>query len=254
MPDPVDAALIVAAGAAAAGFAQGVTGFAFSVVALSFWAWALPPETAAPLAVFGALTGQVASLAKVRGGFEWPKIIPLIVGGWIGVPAGVFLLRHADPRSFRLTVGALLTFYSLFALLVRDPGVFKRGGRGLDVLFGGIGGLLGGLGGMSGFVPAIWTQLRGWRRDLRRATMQAYNIAMHVVTIALYAASGTLAHADLHQFLIVAPAMLIPSYLGAHVFTRFTTERAFTRAVLVALLASGLALVYGTARSLWRGA
>ena len=32
------------AGAAAAGFAQGVTGFAFSVVALSFcWVWALPP-------------------------------------------------------------------------------------------------------------------------------------------------------------------------------------------------------------------
>ncbi|HKN31350.1 MAG TPA: hypothetical protein VJY34_27100 [Roseiarcus sp.] len=76
---------------------------------------------------------------------------------------------------------------------------------------------------------------------------------MHVMTIAVYAASGTLAHADVRQFLIVAPAMLIPSYLGAHVFTRFT-KRAFTRAVLVALLASGIALVYGAMRSLWRGA
>lgn len=249
MPDPVQAGLIVAAGAAAAGFAQGVTGFAFSVVALSFWAWALPPETAAPLAVFGALTGQIASLASVRVGFEWRKIFPLILGGWIGVPAGVFLLHHADPRSFRLTVGVLLTFYSLFSLLVRHPGVFTRGGRGLDALFGMIGGVLGGLGGMSGFMPAIWTQLRGWRRDLRRAAMQAYNIAMHVVTIAIYAASGTLSHAGLRQFLIVAPAMLIPSYLGAHVFTRFTSERAFTRAVLVALLASGLALIYGAVRA-----
>jgi len=52
-----------------------------------------------------------------------------------------------------------------------DAGVVKRGGRGLDALFGLIGGVLGGLGGMSGFMPAIWTQLRGWRRDLRRATM-----------------------------------------------------------------------------------
>jgi len=72
---------------------------------------------------------------------------------------------------------------------------------------------------------------------------------MHVVTIAVYAASGTLAHADLRQFLLVAPAMLIPSYLGAHVFTRFTTESAFTRAVLVALLASGIAPVYGALRA-----
>ncbi len=64
MTDPLDAALIVAAGAAAAGFAQGVTGFAFSVVALSFWAWALPPETAAPLAVFGALTGALRAWTR----------------------------------------------------------------------------------------------------------------------------------------------------------------------------------------------
>ena len=181
------------------------------------------------------------------------EIMPLIVGGWIGVPIGVFLLRNANPQSFRLAIGVLLTFYSLFALASSAIPAFSSGAgavwmpssEGSEACRGG---------GTSGFVPAIWTQLRGWRRDLRRATMQAYNIAMHVVTIAINAASGTLAHADLHQFLIVAPAMLIPSYLGAHVFTRFTTERAFTRAVLVALLASGLALVYGAARSLGRGA
>ncbi len=158
MADPLPSALIVAAGAAVAGFAQGLTGFAFSVVALSFWAWALPPQTAALLAVFGALTGQIASLASVRGGFEWTRIIPLIVGGWLGVPLGVFLLHHADPQNFRLAVGVLLTLYSLFALFLRHPAVIQRGGRGLDAFFGLIGGVLGGLGGMSGFVPAIWTQ------------------------------------------------------------------------------------------------
>src|SRR5208337_3135328 len=121
MADPLPSALIVAAGAAVAGFAQGLTGFAFSVVALSFWAWALPPQTAAPLAVFGALAGQIASLASVRGGFEWTRIIPLIVGGWLGVPLGVFLLHHADPQNFRLAVGLLLTLYSLFALFLRHP-------------------------------------------------------------------------------------------------------------------------------------
>ena len=182
-------------------------------------------------------------------------IAPLIVGGALGVPIGVFLLHNADPAALPLAIGVLLTLYGpCLRCSSASAGESSAGGRGLDAFVGVIGGVLGGLGGMSGTVPAIWTQLRGWKRDLRRATMQVYNIAMHVVTIAIYAASGTLAHADLHQFLIVAPAMLIPSYLGAHVFTRFTTERAFTRAVLVALLASGLALVYGAARSLGRGA
>lgn len=98
---------------------------------------------------------------------------------------------------------------------------------------------------MAGFAPAMWTQLRGWRRDLRRATMQAYNIAMHCLTIALYARTGTLAHADLSQFLVVAPAMLIPSFVGARLYIRFS-DRVFTQAVLAALPGSGIAL------KLWR--
>ena len=53
----------------------------------------------------------------------------------------------------------------------------------------------------------------------------------------------------IHPSFIVAPAMLIPSYLGARLY-RFS-ESAFTRAVLVALLASGLWLVVGAARALW---
>jgi uncharacterized protein len=241
--------LIVAAGAAAAGFAQGMTGFAFASVALSIWAWALPPQTAAPLAVFGALLGQFASLASFRGGFEWGKIAPFVAGGVVGVPIGVFLLHNANVDGFRLAVGALLIVYSLVGLFLRDIGKVTRGGRGLDALFGGVGGVLGGLGGMAGFAPALWTQLRGWKRDVRRATMQAYNIAMHCVTIAFYARTGTLAHADLHQFLIVAPAMLIPSFVGARVYTRFS-EKTFTRVVLIALGASGLALVVNASRAL----
>jgi len=249
VPDAHFSALVVAAGAAAGGFAQGLTGFAFSLVALSFWAWALPPQTAAPLAVFGALLGQIASLASFRGGFEWGRILPLVIGGILGVPLGVFFLHNVDPQRFRLLVGMLLIGYCLFALFAGHSMVVTRGGRGLDAVFGLFGGVLGGLGGMTGFMPAIWTQMRGWKRDLRRATMQAYNISMHVVTIAVYFRTGTLAGADLGQFLIVAPAMLIPSYLGARVYQRFS-DRAFTQAVLVALLFSGLALVVGSTRAL----
>jgi uncharacterized protein len=91
--------------------------------------------------------------------------------------------------------------------------------------------------------------LRGWKRDVRRATMQVYNITMHCVTIGLYARTGTLAHADLKQFLIVAPAMLIPSFIGARVYTRFS-ERTFTRVVLIALFGSGAGLAFNALREL----
>ena len=50
---------VIALGAIAAGFVQGLSGFAFSLVAMSFWAWSVEPTLAAVLAVFGGLSGQI---------------------------------------------------------------------------------------------------------------------------------------------------------------------------------------------------
>ena len=58
-------------GAMVAGFVQGLSGFAFSMVAMSFWAWALDPKLAAVLAVFGALTGQILAFFSMRRPFSF---------------------------------------------------------------------------------------------------------------------------------------------------------------------------------------
>jgi uncharacterized protein len=241
---------LVGLGAALAGFVQGVSGFAFSMVAMGVWAWALPPQVGAPLAVFGALLGQVTSFTTVRGGYDFRRIAPLIVGGALGVPLGVFLLHNADPLRFKLAIGVLLTLYGLYGLSVSEPPRVKLGGVGLDAFAGLIGGVFGGLAGMSGSVPAIWTQLRGWKRELRRATMQVYNIAMHTLALAAYARTGTLDPGVLRLFALVAPAMLIPSFLGARLFHR-ASERDFERIVLGLLLVSGLAMLASAGRTLW---
>jgi uncharacterized membrane protein YfcA len=251
MPETWPMLGVVVCGAALAGLVQGLSGFAFSLIALSVWAWALAPQIAAPLAVFGALLGQIASLASVRGGFDVSRIAPLVIGGVIGVPIGVFLLHNVDPVRFKLAIGIFLTLYGLYGLLTSGAARISAGGTGLDAFIGLIGGVLGGLGGMSGSVPAIWTQLRGWKRDLRRATMQVYNIAMHALTLTIYARTGTLDAATFRLFAIVAPAMLIPSYLGARLYGSFS-EKTFTRFILLLLLASGVALAFGSARELWR--
>jgi len=249
VPDSPATLGIVILGSLLAGFAQGVSGFAFAMIALSIWAWALAPQVAAPLAVFGALMGQLLSLFQVRAGYDLAKIAPLVAGGVIGVPIGVFALHNFDPINFKLAIGTLLILYSGYGLLAGGNIRMRTGGRWLDAFMGLIGGALGGLGGMSGSVPAIWTQVRGWSRDLRRATMQVYNISMHVVTLTVYARTGGLAALDWRLFALAAPAMLIPSYFGARLYRRFS-ERAFQRVILSLLLFSGFAMLYGSLHSL----
>lgn len=236
--------LIVLLGAAAAGFAQGVSGFAFSLVALSIWAWAVEPQLAAPMSVFGALVGQLVALPWVWRGFDLRKLLPLVIGGLAGVPLGAFLLQWLDPTLFRFTLGLFLMVYCPVMLMLPPDYSWPHGGRIADGASGFAGGVLGGLAGISGPVPTLWTTLRGWDKDTQRGVLQAFNIAMHMTTLTVYTLSGGITREVLVMFAWIAPALAIPAVLGVLLFRRLAA-RTFRRLILLLLLVSGLTLVWG---------
>lgn len=237
--------LIVLLGAAAAGFAQGVSGFAFSLVALSIWAWAVEPQLAAPMSVFGALVGQLVALPWVWRGFDLRKLLPLVIGGLAGVPLGAFLLQWLDPTLFRFTLGLFLLVYCPVMLMLPPDYSWPHGGRIADGASGFAGGVLGGLAGISGPVPTLWTTLRGWDKDTQRGVLQAFNIAMHMATLTVYTLSGGITREVLVMFAWIAPALAIPAVLGVLLFRRLAA-RTFRRLILLLLLVSGLTLVWGS--------
>jgi uncharacterized membrane protein YfcA len=242
----MDAALlIILAGAAAAGFAQGVSGFAFSLVALSIWAWTVEPQLAAPMSVFGALVGQLVALPWVWRGFDLRKLLPLVVGGLIGVPLGAWLLQWLDPALFRFGLGLFLLAYCPMMLLLPADYSWPHGGRAADGAAGFAGGVLGGLAGISGPVPTLWTTLRGWDKDTQRGVLQAFNIAMHMATLTAYGLSGSITGETLVMFAWITPALAVPAVLGVLLFRRLAT-RTFRRLILLLLLVSGLTLVCGS--------
>ena len=55
-------------------------------------------------------------------------------------------------------------------------------------MIGFFGGILGGLAGVSGALPVVWTDIRGWTKEQRRAVMQMFNIA--ILSLALRDACG----------------------------------------------------------------
>jgi uncharacterized membrane protein YfcA len=167
--------LIVAvlAGAAAGAFVSGISGFAFGMVALTVWAWALDPRLISPLIVFGSLVAQLTALGALRRGVDRRRLLPFLVGGAAGVPAGVWLLDTIDLRLFRVVTGVVLTVYGAGSLLARELPAVTRGGRLADGAIGLIGGVMGGLAGLSGPVPVLWCTLRRWDRDVQRAVFQS---------------------------------------------------------------------------------
>ena len=234
--------VIVVCGAALAGFVQGLSGFGFGLTAMSLWAWTLDPQLAAPLAVFGALTGQIIAAVSVRRGFSIQRLLPFIAGGLAGVPLGIYALPRLDIPLFKGLLGLLLVIMCpLMFFAARLPRV-TAGGRAGDALAGAAGGMMGGLGGFTGVVPTLWCTLRGFEKDAQRAVIQNFNLAMLAVTFAIYVTTGIATRQMVPLFAIVAPAMLIPALLGGRLYLGIG-ETAFRKVVLALLTASGVALL-----------
>ena len=232
----------VALGAAVAGFVQGLSGFAFGMVAMSFWAWSLEPRLAAVLAVFGALTGQVIAALSVRRGVDARRLWPFGCGGLLGVPLGVLLLPRLDADAFKAVLGLLLVLWCPGMLLAKDLPRITRGGRLADGAVGLAGGVMGGIGGFTGTLPTLWCTLRGFHKDAQRAVVQNFNLSMLAVTMASYLATGVVTPAMLPLFAVVAPAMLVPTLLGARLYIGISEAR-FRQIVLGLLTVSGLVLL-----------
>jgi len=244
--------LLLALGAAAAGFVQGISGFAFGMVAMSFWVWGIAPNVAAVMTVFGGLTGQLLSAATARRGLNLPLLAPFLVGGAIGVPIGVLILPHLNAAHFKLVLGSLLLVFCPAMLFAPRLPALRWGGRAGDGLVGVLGGVMGGIGGFTGVAPALWCTLRGYDKEVSRTVLQNFNLAALAAAFVAMVVSGAV-HLDmLPKFAVIAPAMVIPTLLGSRIYVGLS-PLAFRRVVLSLLSLSGLTMLLASLGTLVRG-
>lgn len=234
--------IIVILGAAVAGFVQGLSGFAFGMVAMSFWAWTIEPRMASAMTVFGALTGQLLAAFSVRRGLSLRRLWPFVAGGLVGIPIGVAILPALNAQLFKAVFGAFLTLWCPVMLMARRLPAITHGGRLADGVAGAAGGVMGGIGGFTGVIPTLWCTLRGFDKDEQRAVIQNFNLATLAVTMATYVGKGIVTREMLPMFLVVAPAMLVPTVFGTRVYLGIS-EATFRKIVLTLLTASGVVLL-----------
>ena len=238
--------MVLLGGAVVAGFVQGLSGFAFSMVSMSIWVWALDPRLAAVMAVFGSLTGQLIGLFTVPRALSLRELAPFLLGGAVGVPIGVALLPQIDAAWFKSGLGLLLVITCPAMLLAaRLPRVALRNpalARTADAVAGAAGGFMGGLGGFTGVVPTLWCTLRGMDKAAQRAVVQNFNLAALTTTMLAYLISGAVTRPMWPLLPVVAAAVLVPSLIGARFYHRLS-EQAFRRVVLGLLTLSGAAML-----------
>ena len=243
---PVDI-LVVALGAFFAALAIGSAGFAFSMVATGFWIYVLPPQFIVLMAsVCGTLLHGM-SVWRYRKSIDIRRLAPFVVGGFIGVPLGVWALSHIDLVTFRHLVGILMIVYGAYALLglpLRTVAGRPTMLRAADVVVGWAGGVLGGVAMLNGVLPTIWCNLRGWDKNAARQIYQPYIWCTGLLVMALTGLKIGNDAGRLPFYMMVAlPGALVGWRLGHRLFD-WVSEPQFRRLLSVLILASGLALQF----------
>ena len=162
---------LFAAGTFVAALVTGIAGFAFGIVAAAAWLHFLPPAQTTALIVAYGLIVQGVSVWKLRRSIQPARLLPFLLGGAIGAPIGVELLRGIPPGALRLSVGIVLIVFSFYSLM-RPQFAPLRAGKAADGTIGILNGVVGGATGLAGIVVTIWCTLRGWPRDEQRTTFQ----------------------------------------------------------------------------------
>ncbi|WP_394061288.1 sulfite exporter TauE/SafE family protein [Alcaligenes sp. WGS1538] len=233
---------VVAVGAVLAGFVQGLSGFAFGLVAMSFWAWFLEPQLAAALAVCGAWTGQMLAALTRRRASYWGTLMPFLAGGVLGVPLGTWLLPMLDAQLFKVFLGALMVIWCPIMLVSGRLGQVSVRSRAVDGLAGLAGGVMGGLGGFTGVIPTLWTTMTGLPKDEQRAVIQNFNLATLSVTLLAYLATSSIQPGMLPAIAVVVLAVVLPVLAGARLYVGIS-QQAFRIIVLSLLTLSGVAML-----------
>jgi len=229
-----------------AAIAQGVAGFGFTLLSVSFYLLILRSTAAVQLvllmnfAIALVLVGRLWRHVPVR---PWAF---LAGGGVLGFPAGLWLFARADVAFVEIAIAAVTIGFALFVLAAElrprrravagsSPRPFRPTAA---VTVGLTAGALTSSLGAPGPPVAIYLSALGLDKTTFRALAQGTFVVMQISSIAGQAYTVGIGAGVWRQALVLAPVAALGSAVG-HRLSRHVGERNFRRVVLLLLLATG---------------
>jgi uncharacterized membrane protein YfcA len=222
-----------------------IAGFAFSALCGAMLFHVMDsPVSAVHVMIVCSIAIQCLSVATLWRAIDWRNLRVFLIGGFLGVPAGVYLLLHLPVTTYRTVIGALLIVYGCY-LLLRRPAHAIRTYPLSDACAGFLGGITGGLAGFPGAFVTIWCGLKGWDKARQRGVYQPFILAMQPVTLlAIHLMRPSYqAQAELGWMTFAfVPAALLGAFFGLRIFKRLS-DRQFELVVNTLLVVSGIGLI-----------
>ena len=230
------------AGATAGGFINGLAGFGTSLFALGWWLQIMPPIQAVALSLVMSVLSGLQGVWVVRRSISWPRLSPFLIPALLGIPIGLMVLQWVDARLLKLVVASFLLLFAGYFIVRRNLPSIERPTPFVDMGTGFLGGILGAIAGLSGALPTMWTTLKPWTKEIRRAVLQPYNVAVLGIAATALAIGGAYDREALIRIAIAFPATMVASQIGIWAFKRLTDAQ-FRWLIVMLMFTSGAVLM-----------
>jgi uncharacterized protein len=224
---------------AAAGIAQGLSGFGFSLISIPLLALVVPVKAAI---VGGAMLGLVQSgliVARDHRHVEWRSAAVLVVAALAGMPIGLFVITHVRAQPLQIVIAlTVLAFTGLLWRRVKLP----TDSLPVEVGEGFTSGVLSTSTGMSGPPLVIALLARGVPPSAVRATLATVFVSGSAISLLLFWSRGLVPADALTVAGAGLPGLLVGILVGERAFRRVDHER--FRAIVLVLLVASAALAF----------
>lgn len=220
-------------------------GFGFSLFSVPLLVMLLPASRVVPLLAGLSLVVNAAVLYQTRSHLRPRRILPLILAGLAGVPLGVRLLAVASESTLRVGLGGATVVLSS-ALLFGVRFRVKREALAM-VPVGLLSGVMNGAATLSGPPVVIFQIAQRAGKDLFRATLAGYFLALTVLTIPVLWLNGLVDGELALAALYLLPGVLVGLALGLALSRKLDSDR-FRKTALVLVMLLGLMAIF-TGRS-----
>jgi len=227
---------------------QSLTGFGSALVAVPLLSLYLDAKLAVVISTFLSTIVSTPLLFEVRRQVRMAKVAPLAIGGVLGVPVGLLILKEADAGVLKVLVAAVVILAS--ALLFLAPRL-TLGGRNLlsALVTGALSGLLRASTSMAGPPVVLYTLSHEREIEEFRSTVLGAFLFTGVLTV-----PGLIVADLISRDALIATAVAIPGLaLGLLVGTLLRSRvqpKLFRSLVLAVLVITSVGVILSAAGEL----
>lgn len=231
-----------------ASLVRSTLGFGESLIAVPLFLLFLPVEVAVPLSVMLSIVIALVVVIQDHRKIHFSSAKWLIFYAIPGIPIGIVILIYGNELIVKTGLGALIIFYSLYSLFVKNNKILKEDNRLWLFACGFLSGILGGAYGLNGPPLVVYGNLRQWNPKHFRATLQAYFLPASLIAVIGYYIKGVIT-VEVHEYFLISLATAIPAIFLGRYLNHQLKDGVFFKYVYWGLVVIGAILIISSLAS-----